>query len=391
MSNRGIPLGSGGIWRVPVQPDAMASPRARLVHKEETLYRTRPAWSPDGRRFVYASHLGGQYTNLFVLPADGGEPYKLTFGEHDTFLPRWSPDGEWIAAISNAGGLPQLTLLKTWGGEQRLVPVTEKRWRRPMARLVVRVLDGVDGPETEARIYQTASDGKPYIPSDAYARMGPLRRPLFHTRGRYVTEVPPGPVTIEAVKGFERWPARVTVDAVAGTTHTLVVPLTRMVDLAAKGWRSGSNHVHMNYAGNLHNTPANVLFMNAAEDADVVSLQIANKDNRVLDYQHYTPGQAHHPLSTPGRIMHVGQEYARRSTGTSRSSTCASTSSRRFSPATRARASRASIRATPTSCGMRSSRAASAPTCIRTAAPAIPSRPSSARRRASPSTWRSAP
>lgn len=309
VSNRGIPLGSGGIWRVPVQPDAMASPRARLVHKEETLYRTRPAWSPDGRRFVYASHLGGQYTNLFVLPADGGEPYKLTFGEHDTFLPRWSPDGEWIAAISNAGGLPQLTLLKTWGGEQRLVPVTEKRWRRPMARLVVRVLDGVDGPETEARIYQTASDGKPYIPSDAYARMGPLRRPLFHTRGRYVTEVPPGPVTIEAVKGFERWPARVTVDAVAGTTHTLVVPLTRMVDLAAKGWRSGSNHVHMNYAGNLHNTPANVLFMNAAEDADVVSLQIANKDNRVLDYQHYTPGQAHHPLSTPGRIMHVGQEY----------------------------------------------------------------------------------
>ncbi|MDP1572587.1 MAG: CehA/McbA family metallohydrolase [Vicinamibacterales bacterium] len=309
VSNRGIPLGSGGVWRVPVTPDVMNTPQARLIHTEETLFRTRPQWSPDGRRFVYASHLGGQFTNLFVLPTAGGEPYKLTFGEHDTFLPRWSPDGEWIAAISNAEGLPQLTLLKTWGGEQRLIPVTEKRWMRSMATLIVRLLDGEGGAETEARVYQTASDGKPYTPSDAYERRGPLRRPLFHTRGRYVTQVPPGPVTIEAVKGFERWPARVTVEAQAGRTHTVVLPITRMTDLKSKGWYSGSNHVHMNYAGNLHNTPANVLFMNAAEDADVVGLQIANKDNRILDYQHYTPGQPHHPLSTADRIMHVGQEY----------------------------------------------------------------------------------
>jgi TolB protein len=39
------------------------------------------------------------------------------------------------------------------------------------------------------------------------------------------------------------------------------------------------------------------------------SLQIANKDNRVLDYQHYTPGQNQHPISTRARVMHVGQEY----------------------------------------------------------------------------------
>ena len=59
----------------------------------------RPQWSPDGKRFIYASHLGGQFTNLFVLPTVGGEPYKMTFGEYDMFLPRWSPDGEWIVAV----------------------------------------------------------------------------------------------------------------------------------------------------------------------------------------------------------------------------------------------------------------------------------------------------
>ena len=133
VSNRGIPLGSGGVWRAPVEADVMARTTRRLIHKEETLYRTRPAWSPDGKRFIYASHLGGQFTNLFVLPAPGGEPYKLTFGEYDSFLPRWSPDGEWIALRVERTGLPQLKLLKTWGGEQRVIPIREKKWSRRSA------------------------------------------------------------------------------------------------------------------------------------------------------------------------------------------------------------------------------------------------------------------
>jgi hypothetical protein len=132
---------------------------------------------------------------------------------------------------------------------------------------------------------------------------------LFHTRGRYSTEAPPGAFRIEVAKGFEYAVARQDVDIKAGRTTTVTVRLKRLVNLKAKGWYSGSNHVHMNYAGNLHNTPENVMMMNAAEDADMVSLQIANKDNRVLDYQHYTPGQDQHPLSTRTRVMHVGQEY----------------------------------------------------------------------------------
>ena len=309
VSNRTIPLGSGGVWRVPVVADVMNSGKAVLIHKEETLFRTRPQWSPDGKRFVYASHLGGQFTNLFVLPTSGGEPYKMTFGDYDTFLPRWSPDGEWIACVSNEQGLPQLKLLKSWGGEARVVRITQKKWKTPMGRINVRVVDAATGKETEARVYHTASDGKPYTPADAYERFGPLNRHLFHTAGHYTTEAPVGSFTIEAVKGFEYVVARQTVDVKAGAATTVTVTLKRLVNLKAKGWYSGSNHNHMNYAGNLHNTPANMFLMNAAEDADMISEQIANKDNRVLDYQIYTPGQSQHPLSTKDRVMHVGQEY----------------------------------------------------------------------------------
>ena len=65
----------------------------------------------------------------------------------------------------------------------------------------------------------------------------------------------------------------------------------------------------MNYAGNLHNTLENLMMMSAAEDQDMVNEQIANKDNRILDYQYFVPGGKAHPLSTRDRVLVVGQEY----------------------------------------------------------------------------------
>ena len=65
----------------------------------------------------------------------------------------------------------------------------------------------------------------------------------------------------------------------------------------------------MNYAGNLHNTLENLMMMSDAEDQDIVLEQVANKDNRILDYQHFVPGGGAHPLSTKDRVLVVGQEY----------------------------------------------------------------------------------
>ena len=307
VSNRDVPLGSGHVLRVPAAPGGIEN--ATTVLREQTLYRTRPDAASDGRRFVYSSTRGAadQFSNLYVQPTSGGEPYKLTFFRHDAFHPRWSPDDERIAFITNEGGLPRLALLETNGGALRTVDIAERRWRRPMGTLSVRTR--ADGGPSGSRIHLTAADGKFYAPADAYARLSARGDHVFHTAGAFTVEVPAGPVELTVVKGFEFHPAAVTAEVAAGATTELTVDLERLTDMAAAGWYSASTHVHGNYGGNLRNSLANLIMMSEAEDQDLVLHQVANKDNRVLDHQYFEPGGGAHSASTPAHPVVVGQEY----------------------------------------------------------------------------------
>ena len=384
VSNRNVALGSGNVYRVPAVARGME--KAVVVRAEQTLYRPRPDVSIDGKRFVYASTSGAadQYNNLYVQPTVGGEPYKLTFFQNDAFHPRWSPDGEWIAYISNEGGLPQLALLETYGGEQRTVRITERRWKRAMGTLSVRVVDDATGAAIGARTHLTASDGKQYLPADAYARVSGIGDRIFHTSGIFTVQVPAGPVTMTTVAGFERPADTARVEVRPGEVTLVTVRMKRLTDLSAAGWHNGSTHVHMNYAGNLHNTLENLLMMSAAEDQDIVNEQVANKDNRILDYQHFVRGGGAHPLSTRDQVLVVGQEYRPPFYGHVFMFGMRDHLISPFTTGTKARRSRACIRATPTCSARRRRRARPWATCTRSAAAkAIRSSPASAAARAS--------
>src|SRR5260221_573086 len=300
ISNRGIPLGSGAIWRISVEPNAMA--KAKMLLREETLYRTQPQWSPDGKRILYSSHRGSQYNNLYVLPVDGGEPYQMTFGDWDHFDPRWSPDGERIAYISNQHGISELRLLRAFGGEDEKVEIERRVWRRPMGKLEVRTSGA-------ARFYLTGSDGKTYTPSTAYQRVAgrASRRDFFHADSKFYVDLPPGVATLEAARGVEYVPLskKVTIDRDRVTIVDM--NLERMASMNAAGWWSASDHVHMNYGGNLHNTPENLMMMARAEDLDVVGEKICNKDHRIFDHQFFTGTP--HPLTNSELILTFGEEY----------------------------------------------------------------------------------
>lgn len=305
VSNRGVALGSGNLWRMPVEPNGIS--KAKPILHEQTLYRTRPDVSIDGKRILYSSSSGAadQYTHLYVVPIQGGHPYKLTFGDWDDFHPRWSPDGEWIAYISNEGGLPQLCLLETYGGEKKKIRITSRRWKRPMSPLHVRVVDE-SGRLTPARMYLTAADGKFYAPTDEYARISETsRRHTFYTDGEFTVELPPGPAALEAVHGFEYVPA--VASAEPGGSLTLQV--RRLVDLPARGWYGGSTHVHTSYGGNLHTTLESLDRISRAEGQHMLNALAANKDNRIFGWQYFVPGGGEHSISRPDHKVVLGEEY----------------------------------------------------------------------------------
>ena len=300
VSNRGIPLGSGAIWRAKVEPNAMAN--AKMILREETLYRTQPQFSPDGKRILYSSHRGSQFNNLYVLPATGGEPYQMTFGDWDHFDPRWSPDGERIAYISNRHGISEMRILRTYGGEDDKVEIERRVYRRPMGKLEVRIRGA-------ARFYLRGADGKSYAPPTAYHRVAgrSSHRDFFHAENRFIVDLPVGDAVLEAAKGVEYLPMSKNVAIKQDEVAIVDVDLQRLASMNAAGWWSASDHVHMNYAGNLHNTPENLMMMARAEDLDVVGEKVCNKDHRIFDHQYFT-GKPH-ALTNAEQILTFGEEY----------------------------------------------------------------------------------
>jgi Tol biopolymer transport system component/tRNA A-37 threonylcarbamoyl transferase component Bud32 len=84
------------LWAVDV-----ASGRKRLVTKEDAV---QPQWSPNGRFVAYwAIDLDGD-RDLWTIPADGGQPIRVTRDHYLDWNPVWSADGAWLYFCSNRGG-----------------------------------------------------------------------------------------------------------------------------------------------------------------------------------------------------------------------------------------------------------------------------------------------
>src|SRR5438552_12309041 len=163
VSNRGHVHGTGGLWRMAAQPGA----QPRELRYEETTWKARPDWAPDGRRVVYSSYLGRQWHQLWLMTSEGGDPFPVTYGEFDATAPRWSRDGKRIAYISNEAGKAALWIMELPGARRQAVTPTERRYREPARRLRTGITDRLGHP-VAARVAVARPDGRAYAPDDAW-------------------------------------------------------------------------------------------------------------------------------------------------------------------------------------------------------------------------------
>lgn len=106
--------------------------KKRLITAED-LYEMEvvsdPQISPDGRHILFVVHrverkTEKKYSNIWLVPAGAGPARQFTYGNQSDRSPRWSPDGQEIAFLSNRGDerQSQIYIIPFSGGEAR--PVT---------------------------------------------------------------------------------------------------------------------------------------------------------------------------------------------------------------------------------------------------------------------------
>ena len=297
--------GTGGLW---VRDLPNGEPR--LVHYEETEYRMKPAWTPDGQAFLYVSDEMGS-NDVAIVPAAGGNPIVLTADARDEYSPTLSPDGERFAFISNRSGPMVLYTAPIGGGplsSWTAVALPRRTSAVPTGRLRVRVL-GPGGQPMPSRIYIKGADGRGYTPDGGFHRViAATETHYFHTQGEFEVEVPAGATTVEALRGWEYKPDSTTVAVPAGGVRTVSLQLTRLIDLPARGWYSGDTHVHDLHQGNFGLTHRTMYDQVLAEDLHVANLLIHMDGTRLMGRWNDLTGKPH-PLSTASHIMQYGEEF----------------------------------------------------------------------------------
>jgi TolB protein len=292
VSNQGHIYGTGGFWRMKAEPGA----EAREIHYEETSWKARPDFSPDGTRMIYSSYLGRQWQNLWILPATGGDAFPLAYGNWDQTNPRWSLDGKKIAYISNFTGSTAIEVQEfPQGGIQQITEfdAANLKFLKPVGLVRVFVEDE-NGQPTRARVSMVDEQGRfCWQAGTVHADDGFDRNELrFERHYVYVDGgndflAPAGELTLEVSKGLNYKLEKQTVTIAHGETKEIRIPLHPLAGpwSSAGHWSSADLHAHMNYGGTYQNDPSWLQVMADAEGLQFVHNLTVNKEQRFPDIE----------------------------------------------------------------------------------------------------------
>lgn len=308
VSNENALHGTGRIVRQKL--DLSAPPE--IIRDEETNWKARPEFSPEGKRLSYSSYVGRQRHRLWMTTAaPGGFPMPYSYGDFDATGARWSRDGARIAYVSNETGDLQIEIIDVVGGARKEFKANAAKRRGETSDLALRIIDAKGAP-TPARVQIRASDGRDYAPDDALVHADDFRDPAlgvethyFHSDGEDTIALPPGKAEIRVWRGLSSSPVVRKIDVARGRTMVDIALDEIAGDFAR--WKSGDVHVHMNYGGAYRVDGERLAEQADAEALDLVFNLIVNKEQRIPDIAEFTPTPVRYAGSSA--IIAQSQEF----------------------------------------------------------------------------------
>ncbi|MCI0626112.1 MAG: hypothetical protein L0387_31465, partial [Acidobacteria bacterium] len=138
------------VWSMPSgrHPILIQLPLTNYQRRDIVLLHSLSAF-PDGSGAVYSADVvngRGNY-ELYRVGREGGQPSTaLTNTDRDEFNPAVSPDGRFIAHVSNQLGNMDLFVMPAAGGEKTHVRITDLKFSKPFGRVRLKVLDEQGNP-----------------------------------------------------------------------------------------------------------------------------------------------------------------------------------------------------------------------------------------------------
>lgn len=98
----------------------LRSKRKRRLTDAGRSIDTGPSYAPDGKQIVFESDRQGTQ-QLYVIPANGGAPRRISFGKGRYSTPVWSPRGDYIAFTKQLMGRFLIGVMNPDGSGERIL------------------------------------------------------------------------------------------------------------------------------------------------------------------------------------------------------------------------------------------------------------------------------
>ena len=112
-------IAAGGYWLWNRTSRSVTATQQRLVSTFSGSHRSA-TFSPDGQRIAFISDAAG-VPQVWITNLSGGSPTQITYGQERAAHPRWSPKGDDIAYVRETGSGAGVWLVKADGGEPKKI------------------------------------------------------------------------------------------------------------------------------------------------------------------------------------------------------------------------------------------------------------------------------